>query len=149
MRSRLKSMSKIFFDANILLDILLPGRANHEKAKKAYIKICDEFDILSTSENILTTIEYIAVKNKTPCDIVVKFFSSFKSNFEISNFTDILDEALILYSKACEDGKKIDFEDILQLECAIYHGCDAFVTEDKNILKNVKDIKIYSLDDFL
>ena len=69
-------MSKIFFDANILLDILLPNRPNHQKAIEAYGVICQDYRVLATSENILTTVEYIASRNKTDCKTIWRFFKS-------------------------------------------------------------------------
>ena len=64
-------MSKIFFDADILLDILLPNRPNHLKAVSAYSSICEKYSILATSENILTTIiKYIASKNGTKYETI-------------------------------------------------------------------------------
>ncbi len=141
-------MSKLFLDANILLDILLPARKNHKKAIRAYEKICQEYDILATSENIITTVEYIASKNGTDCKIIWKFFDSLSKNFDIYNFTEILDDSLIIYQKNCQDGKKIDFEDLLQLNCAIKNECDIFVTEDRELLKGGYNIVIMSLKDF-
>lgn len=139
-------MSKIFFDANILLDILLPNRANHTKAVDAYIRICERYDILATSENIVTTIDYIATKNGTPCETIVRFFSALHANFELYSFTDILAESLTLYKEACAHNKKIDFEDMLQLQCAIHHQCTTFLTQDKNIHSLDVPIEICSLE---
>jgi len=124
-------MSKIFFDANILLDILLPSRPNHTKAMSAYGVICQEYKSLATSENILTTIEYIASKNKTSCETLSRFFYGLKENFELYGFANILEGSLIIYKKACLDKKKIDFEDLLQIQSAIKNRCDVFITEDK------------------
>ena len=140
-------MSKIFFDANILLDILIPSRANHQQAAKAYSLICDTYDTLATSENILTTIEYIASKNGTDCHVIWRFFDSLKKNFELYNFGTILDESLEIYSQACDDNQKIDFEDLLQLQCAIKHKCDAFITQDKGIHRLDVSIEVLNLDD--
>ena len=141
-------MSKVFFDANILLDILLPARVNHNKAIRAYEIICKNYDILATSEDIITTIEYIALKNKTDCKVVWKFFDSLNKNFEIYNFTDILEDSLNSYKESCQNGKKIDFEDLLQINSAIKNGCNAFITEDKEILKSNFSIEIKCLGDF-
>ncbi len=141
-------MSKIFFDANILLDILLPMRENHTKAVDAYIKICDDFDTLATSENILTTIEYIASKNKTDCEDIWSFFKNLTESFEIYSFKDILDDTLEIYHKACLNKEKIDFEDLLQLQCAIKNNSTAFITEDKQIHSIKMDLDILCLDDF-
>jgi len=142
-------MSKIFFDANILLDILLPKRPNHKKSIIAYSKICQKYETLSTSENILTTIEYIASKNATDCKTIWKFFNTLQDNFELYSFSEILNESLKIYKKACEEQKKIDFEDLLQLECAIKNGCDTFITEDKQIHKGDYEIEVIGLDDVL
>ncbi len=142
-------MSKIFFDANILLDILLPSRQNHKKAIEVYEIICQKYEILATSENILTTIEYIASKNGTKCEIIWRFFDSLNSNFEIYHFSDILNESLEIYHQYCKENRKIDFEDLLQLKCAIKQNCQAFITEDKGIKKMDVNIEIFNLNDFL
>lgn len=142
-------MSKIFFDANILLDILLPSRPNHEKAMSAYGIICQEYQSLVTSENILTTIEYIASKNGTSCETLANFFNALRENFELYGFSNILEHSLIIYKEACVDKKKIDFEDLLQIQCAIKNGCDVFVTEDKGIHKRSYGINVIGLDDVL
>jgi len=142
-------MSKIFFDANILLDILLPSRPNHEKAISAYSVICQEYEHLATSENILTTIEYIASKNRTSCETIYRFFNGLKENFELYGFADILDESLMIYHKACIEKSKIDFEDLLQVQCAVKNGCVVFITEDKKIHKGDYEIKIIDLDDVI
>ena len=92
-------MNKIFFDANILLDILIPNRPNHAKALEVYSTICEKYDTLATSENILTTIEYIASKNGTDCEVVWKFFGSLKHNFELYNFSEILDKSLDIFDR--------------------------------------------------
>jgi len=142
-------MSKIFFDANILLDILLPSRPNHKKAMSAYGIICQEYRNLATSENILTTIEYIASKNGTSCEMLSRFFDGLKENFELYGFADILDGSLIMYREACLEKTKIDFEDLLQVQCAIKNGCSVFITEDKGIHKGDDEIRIIGLDDVL
>ena len=101
-RSKQANMSKIFFDANILLDILLPSRHNHTKAIEVYAEICEHYDVLATSENILTTIEYIANKNGTPCETIGRFFTALEENFELYGFADILHDTLDIYKHACK-----------------------------------------------
>jgi len=142
-------MSKIFFDANILLDILLPNRPNHVKAMSAYGIICQKYKTLVTSENILTTVEYIASKNGTSCEILWEFFDALQENFELYGFADILDNSLMIYKEACLNKEKIDFEDLLQLQCAIKNGCDVFITEDKGIHKRNYGINVINLNEIL
>ena len=139
-------MSKIFFDANILLDILLPSRPNHEKALGVYAQICDSYSVLATSENILTTIEYIASKNGTSCETIGRFFLALSENFELYGFTDILHDSLHIYQDACKKQMKLDFEDLLQLQCAVHNGCTTFITQDKGIHKLNVNIEICSLE---
>lgn len=141
-------MNKIFFDANILLDILMPNRPNHTKAIEVYTAACEQYDALATSENILTTIEYIASKNGTDCEVVWKFFNSLQQNFELYTFSEILEESLNLYHDACKKGEKLDFEDLLQLESAIKNKCHVFLTEDKAISKLDVNIKVLNLNSF-
>jgi len=141
-------MNKIFFDANILLDILIPNRPNHAKALEVYGTVCEKYDALATSENILTTIEYIASRNGTECEVVWRFFDGLRRNFELYAFSDILEESLKIYHHACEEKQKIDFEDLLQLQSAMKNGCQVFLTEDKAIGKLDVDIEVLTLGDF-
>ena len=140
-------MSKIFFDTNILLDILIPDRKNHTKAINTLLKVGQEYDILATSEDILTTVEYIAKKNKISCKKIHSFFDKLRKNFEIYNFSQVLKDSLSIYHKSCESEIKLDFEDLLQVMCAIHNKCDTFLTEDKELLKLDFDIKILSLSE--
>ena len=140
--------SKVFFDANILLDLLIDNRQNHAKALEVLVKISDKYDELITSEDIITTIEYIASKNGIECMKVWEFFKNLQMHFKILHFSDILDVALENYKRECENNRKLDFEDLLQLECAMAYGCDIFLTEDKGIAQLDVDIKVMSLNDF-
>ena len=141
-------MSKVFFDANILLDLLISNRKNHTKALEVLVKVSDKYESLVTSEDIITTIEYIAFKNGIDCMRVWEFFKSLQLHFEILNFSNILDVSLEHYKRQCESKKKLDFEDLLQLECAMAYGCDIFITEDKGMSKLDVNIKVMNLKDF-
>jgi len=141
-------MSKIFFDANILLDILISNRKNHKKALRVLVKVSDTYEVLATSEDIITTIEYIASKNGIKCMKVWEFFKNLQKHFEILNFSSILDVSLEHYKRQCESKSKLDFEDLLQLECAMEYGCDIFITEDKGIAKLDVNLQVMNLNDF-
>jgi predicted nucleic acid-binding protein len=58
-----------------------------------------------------------------------------EEKFELYGFADILHDTLDIYKHACKKQNKIDFEDLLQIQCAIHHGCAAFITQDKEICK--------------
>lgn len=141
-------MSKVFFDANILLDLLIANRKNHIKAREVLVKVSDKYETLVTSEDIITTIEYIASKNGIDCMKVWEFFKNLQKHFEILNFSSILDISLEYYKRQCESKTMLDFEDLLQLECAMEYGCDIFITEDKGIAKLDVNIKVMNLRDF-
>jgi len=142
-------MNKIFFDANILLDLLITNRANHRRSLQALPRISEHYAILVTSEDILTTVEYIASRHKIPCRKTAAFFGMLQEGFEIRNFTSILPKALPIYTQKCKQGAKIDFEDFMQLHCAVDAGCDVFLTEDKGIDDQEWDIRIAGLEEFV
>lgn len=137
-------MSNLYLDANILLDILLPARSNHKSALKAYLNACERFDVLGTSENILTTIDYIAHKNGTDCHDIIRFFEQISRYMQIHHFASIRDEAVSLYKRRCEKGDTVDFEDLLQLLCAQEHGYTFFWTEDRELLMTDCDLGMVS-----
>jgi len=141
-------MNKIFIDANVLLDVLLPARREHYKALKVYELVCDRFDVIGTSENILTTIHYIATKNKTDCKKIYAFFESVVDSLEIFGFETILKDALMFYGDECKKGKNIDFEDLLQIMIAKKQNYKTFLTNDKDII-NDENINIVGYDDIL
>jgi predicted nucleic acid-binding protein len=139
-------MNKIFFDANILLDLLITNRTNHTRALEVLPHIIERFERLATSEDILTTIEYIATRHRIPCEKTAAFFEMLYTQFEILSFAPILAEALPTYTRMCRSGEAVDFEDFMQLRCAVAAGCDAFLTEDMGIVAE-QDIQIIRLKD--
>jgi len=139
-------MSKIFFDANVLLDLLIVNRANHLRALHALPIISEQYETLVTSEDILTTVEYIATRQHIPCQKISAFFAMLRREFEIRNFTSVLSKALPVYAQKCDKGEKVDFEDLLQLYCALDAGCEVFLTEDKGIDGSNWDMQIVSLN---
>lgn len=118
----LNSNTAIFIDANVLLDLVLPGRprftfASHLVSASAGITISalsvhlavhfgKKYDI--TPEEIRETITGLLV---VPLD------------------KGVVDWA---YLHAQDN----DFEDALQVGCALLGGCTQFVTSDKNLAKN-------------
>lgn len=93
--------------------------------------------------------KYIAAKNGTKCEVIGRFFKSLQDSFELFGFADILDQSLDIYQSVCQEDQKIDFEDLLQLECALHHGCDTFLTEDRGVHKLDVGIKVVGLEDVL
>ncbi len=115
---------RIFFDTNIVLDIIDKNRAQYNLANKLLNKVVlDGYDILIT-QDMLSTIFYIH-KDKTT---TLKFFKIIQEDWLIEPFSKKLIEEAIDISLE----KNLDLEDVLQCLCAKKNGCDLLITNDKN-----------------
>ncbi len=115
--------NKIYFDTNIVLDIIDPTRKNHDKAKRLWeLSAIYQYKIM-ISEDMLSTIFYI---NKDQ-NYTLEFFKIIYKRWEIVPFgKDVIKRAIELSLE-----KKLDIEDVLQCFCAKENGCNLFVTGDK------------------
>ena len=118
---------RIFFDTNILLDVLIPGRSSGFASQTALqvIKRCHDEIFLSTQS--LIDIYFTASK----CHVDKEDIDSFTE--WLLNFTNVryIDSFCIRF--ALESGHP-DFEDSAQIACAEDEECDVFLTSDKCIL---------------
>jgi len=113
----------IYFDTNVVLDIINNTRINHESANILF-KFCifNNYKIV-VSEDMLSTVFYIN-KNKRQ---VLKFFKVIQNDWHISIFgKDVIKDAIDLSLE-----KNIDLEDVLQCLCAKENGCEVLITNDK------------------
>lgn len=133
-------INRIFFDANIILDLIDIDRGNLEKARKV-IHIALTHDIrLFTSCDILSNIYYVGRK-KLDKDLLIMDMLRILDIFEIIEIDKSLSRsALVKNASNLSD----DFEDLLQVECAKSYDCDLIVTNDKKFIKS--DIKHLSLE---
>ena len=133
----------IFCDANIILDLIDMDRGKIEKAR-SFVHLALSKDItLFTSCDILTNIYYVARK-KVDKVLLVEEMLRLVDIFEIIEIDKKLAKDALI--KNLHDSS-LDFEDLIQLECAISVGCDVIVTEDKKFVKG--DVKSLNLDDML
>jgi len=141
--------NSIFFDLNIIIDVLDKNRPRFENSKAALQKaIEDEFEIAMSSD-MLSNFYYICQK-KFNCQNMTNAFVFLKENFVILEFSqDVIQSAIKRYEELCTEGKEGDFEDLLQISCAIAGGCALFVSEDKNLKGLELGIKVLSCDEFL
>jgi predicted nucleic acid-binding protein len=131
--------NKIYFDTNIVLDIVDLSRPNHKSAN-VLVKFCifNDYEII-ISEDMLSTIFYIHKEKKQ----VLDFFQVIKNDWVISAFgMQVIKDSLALSSK-----KNLDFEDVLQCLCAKENGCDVFITNDKNFYNC--GISVFTTEEFL
>lgn len=111
----------VFIDANVLLESVLSGRRNAEKAQQ-YI----------SSHNIVISpltahlFAYFGQKDGLKLDLVLNMLSKHR-------FTDFgMDEVVW----AINNHPGGDFEDALQVSCAITSGSQKFATFDKRLAQN-------------
>lgn len=109
----------IFLDANILLEVLLPGRP---KATLAESYIQKEVIVSPLSAHLYT---YFGVKEGFSIDVLTR-------NLALLQYTN-LGEGEIRWAIANCQGS--DFEDALQVACAVMGGCELFVTLDKPLAR--------------
>jgi len=116
--------TKIYFDTNIVLDMIDPSRHNHGKSIKLLKKLGLQEYQMYISEDMLSTIYYIS-KDKTS---TLEFFENIiYIDWSILAFgTTIIKNAT---QKALQ--KKLDLEDLLQCLCAKENGCQLLITNDK------------------
>jgi len=115
--------NSLFFDANIVLDILDTQRQGHEQAillwEHATIRECEIF----ISEDILTNVFYIA-KEKIK---ILEFLQLIQDRWHIVSFgKEVIRKAIEL---SLEQG--LDLEDVLQCLCAKENACETLIANDK------------------
>ena len=118
---------KIFFDANIILDMIDVDRGNIESARALVYRALVKDITLYTSCDILSNIYYVARKKLSKA-IVVEEMLRIVEIFEIVAIDKrIVKEAL---AENRQD-PSLDFEDLLQGRSAELVACDLIVTNDK------------------
>lgn len=131
-------LSKVFFDTNIVLDILDKQRKNNSLMEELIFYVVKNNIKVVVSEDMLSTIYYIFKDKKA----VLDFFKTVKSKWIISSFgDDVISQAIELSSIGA------DFEDALQCLCAKKNGCKAILTSDKNFVDC--EVPKYSVVKFL
>lgn len=117
---------KTFFDTNVLLETILEGR------KKSHVAGI----VLSRAEHSYISpltahlYVYFAKKEGHAVNELLKDLQSYQ-------LTDMNSPAV---QWAIKNRKNDDFEDALQIACAVLDGCDIFVTFDKNLYRDYKDL---------
>jgi len=116
--------TKIYFDTNIVLDMIDPFRHNHSKSIQLLKKFGLQEYQMYISEDMLSTIYYIS-KDKTS---TLEFFENIIFiDWSILAFgTNVIKNAT---QEALQ--KNLDLEDVLQCLCAKENGCQVLITNDK------------------
>jgi len=116
-------MSRVFIDANIILDLIDSSRGNkHQSTNCIKQFIVDGYE-LYTSCDILTTVYYVASKKMKNKEIV----NGLESLLEIIKIIPIDIEIIKNALNICTQNDE-DFEDVLQYTCAKKFHCDTIIT---------------------
>lgn len=134
-------MHLVYFDTNIVLDILDTKRKNHHNVKSLLQKVIENNMKIVISEDSLTTIYYIANEKQR----VLDFFTVILDEWDVVSFgKHTISEAITL----CKADEKLDFEDVVQCLCAKERGCSFLITSDKAFVEcgiNVVDVDTFLL----
>jgi len=130
---------KIYFDINIIVDLLDTTRSSSVKSQELVKKLMLEKSEIFISEDMLSTVFYL-IKNKQE---TLRFFKTIQSKWHIVPFgAEVVQNAINLSLE-----KSLDLEDVLQCLCAKENGCSALITNDKKFVDC--GVAIYTIDEFL
>lgn len=130
---------RIYFDINIIVDLLDTTRSGSIKSQELVKKLMLEKAEIVISEDMLSTVFYL-IKNK---QATLQFFKTIQARWHIVSFgAEVIKNAIEVSLE-----KNLDLEDVLQCLCAKENGCSVLITNDKNFYDC--GILICSTEEFL
>ena len=139
-------MIKIFFDANILIDISDNTRPSYKESRALLDNFMDNIEQYTfyTSCDLMTTVYYILRQklNKEETLAQIKLMNQLIHVVEFGNLE--IDEAIELMER---NKKYIDLEDTIQYVMARKEKCDYIITNDKSFASG--DVPILSSEEAL
>ena len=128
---------KVFVDTNIVLDYFYDRM--RDGCAKTVVLVGQE-SMYEMCISILTAINvlYITKKYETRVspDDIARLFRILPQDYEQYSYAQTIDID--------------DFEDAMQLACAVGGGCRAFVTRDRDLLdSDIRSIQIFSPEEFI
>ena len=124
-------MIKIFFDANILIDISDKSRPSYKESKALLDYLMENIEayVFYTSCDLMTTVYYILRKKLSKKETLfqIKLMNELIHVIEFGNKE--IDEAIELMER---NNKYKDLEDTIQYVMARKEKCDYIITNDKN-----------------
>jgi len=126
-------MIKIFFDANILIDVSDSSRPSYLESKALLDNLMDNIEKYTfyTSCDLMTTVYYILRQklNKEESLAQIKLINSLIKVVEFGNYE--INEAIELMER---NKKYKDLEDTIQYIMARKERCDYIITNDKRFV---------------
>jgi len=136
-------IKKLFFDANIILDMIDSDRGNVKMVRALVYNALMKDVSLYTSCDILSNVYYVARK-KIEKSILVEEMLRILEIFDIVAIDNTLAKNALLENKIKLPS---DFEDLLQSQCAMVSECDLIITNDKKFVDG--QVKHLSLEEAL
>lgn len=134
---------RIFFDANIIVDIFDTTRENHIDSLKVYAWAIENNCELFTSCDIVTTIYYIvSKKGKQEAREKIRQINKIIQIIEFSN-AEVEQTCALMKEDSCFN----DLEDTVQYVLAQAKKCDVIITNDQQF--HSPDIELHSSKSFL
>jgi len=139
-------MTKLFIDANVLIDISVTGRPSSQDSLLFYQFLLENNSIfeLFTSCDLLTTIYYVLRRQLNKEDALgkIKIINKIFSVVEFGNIE--VDEAIELMER---NEKYVDLEDTIQYVMARKEKCDYIITNDNSFASG--DVPVLSSEEAL
>lgn len=139
-------MTKIFLDANILIDISDSSRPSFQESSNLFDHLTDNFKAykLYTSCDLLTTIYYV-LRRKFDKKTVLKKIKLMNKIIHVIEFgNQEIDEAVYLMEK---NSNFTDLEDTIQFVMARKERCDYIVSNDKGFYSH--DVPLFTSGEML
>ena len=134
--------SKIFIDANVLLDLFDVARVSHEYSLRLYQYLLSNNVELYTSCDIITTLYYVnSKKDKEQALINIHKINKTLKVIEFSN-----PEVEATCTLMIEDSDYNDLEDTIQYILAKKYECDFIISNDQKFVS--KDLAVLSSEEF-
>lgn len=124
-------ISRVFLDANILLDMIDRDRGRIDRTRHLLAKMLEEGVVLYTSCDILSNIYYVARK-QLPKQQLIEEMLRIIEIFEIVEINKTMAKSALLKNL---EAPNLDFEDLLQRACAETTDCDLIVSNDKRFVQ--------------
>ncbi|MEA1918846.1 MAG: PIN domain-containing protein [Campylobacterota bacterium] len=128
-------MTKVFLDANVLIDIIDASRPYSEQSSRLFTALVENIERyeLFTSCDLMTTVYYILTKQIEKKEVLeqLKVLNQIITVVEFGNRE--IDEAISLMQR---DKKFQDLEDTIQFIMARKSSCKYIITNDKNFFSH-------------
>ena len=136
--------SKVFLDANILLDLFSSNRPSHIYSIKSYEYILTQKNIqLFTSCDIITTLYYVGAKFDK--DLILSRIDGINKILKVIEFSN--KEVAQTCTLMKENKNYKDLEDTIQYVLAKKENCDLIISNDENFYAD--DMEVISSEEFL